>query len=222
MGHIGIPLWAAGPFAKFIERSEVDFAGAARIRNAAIAADLGGVELGGWAVDAESINYLERVLTAKDPSTALEFGSGASTVAIARSMTRGKLVSFDQDEAFAQRTRDLVKRAGLADVADVQTIPIVDWLNEDSSQLTDHILSTTGEGSIQFVFVDGPAGPPGIRGGLLPAILPALSSDAVVMLDDALRGPDLEYVKRWLRLGFKARSIRAIGKGMLYLERRAN
>jgi hypothetical protein len=67
--------------------------------------------LGGWSLDVETINYLEKDIKRIRPKTILEFGSGISTLCLAQFLTEihGKepvvrIYSIEQDEEFAKES----------------------------------------------------------------------------------------------------------------------
>jgi predicted O-methyltransferase YrrM len=216
---IQVPLSAAAMAFKDPPSKGLHFAASARLKDEVLAEMLAERELGGWSLSAAAINYLTDSVRALNPHAALEFGSGASTLAIARALVRGTLMSLEQSQEYRAITAAELATHRLDEVAKVCHVPLVDWLAEDPPSLTEFVRGLAKSQPFDFVFIDGPAGPPGIRGPILSAILPSLSPNATILLDDALRPPELEFIERWKRLGFKVNALRLVGKGMVSLTR---
>jgi predicted O-methyltransferase YrrM len=149
------------------------------------------------------MRFVVQQIYRRRPRRVLEFGSGVSTVLIARVLRElgdpARLDSFEHHEGWYPRTRELLERTGVTDVAHLHYAPLaprpgldVPWY--DLSALPD------GE-RYDLVLVDGPQGgrrrePLARLGGFL-AVRERLAPGAVILLDDGLRRGEREVVRRW-------------------------
>ena len=89
-----------------------------QLRNPALRDCLGGTELGVWALDADTLNYLEIRLQRERPRVILECGCGASTMLLslyARSLAAGEatIISLEQSPAYLESVRGRLAEVGL-------------------------------------------------------------------------------------------------------------
>lgn len=156
--------------------------------------------LGSWKAD---VGLLERVadhILEARPQTVVEFGTGASTLIIAKAMALagggGTFISIEQHEDFAERTRAWLAEHGLE--ADVRAVPLVPapggWpgLWYDHEPLPDRI---------DFLLVDGPPWTihPFTRGAAA-TLFGRIPPGGTVMLDDGARPGERVVARRWRRL----------------------
>ena len=144
------------------------------------------------------------------PEAILEFGSGGGTVALAWAVreawgasTPPRVLSLEQDAEHVQRTRALLERAGLGGEVLVFHAPLAEQQLE-GAPMTCYAIPTAlqqslGPRRVDFVVIDGPAGPAGIRFGTMPLARPLVRAGATFLLDDALRDGELEIARRWSR-----------------------
>jgi len=165
-----------------------------------LSARLGGETLPptrGWAASPDVLNVLVDRIEQTRPRRVLELGSGVSTLVIARALARvgqGHLYSLEHDAAHLRRTQDIVDRAGLADFVSLIHAPLTTrddalWYGE----------SRIPDGEFDLIFVDGPAMPMGsmIRFPAGPVLLPRLSSEGAMVVDDAARPDEQKAVETW-------------------------
>jgi predicted O-methyltransferase YrrM len=154
---------------------------------------------GGWVAGADFLLLLARQVLAQKPGLVVEFGSGVSSVVIARCLQlngHGRLLSFDHDEGFAELTRRRLQRAGL--VAEVHAAPLRPGLAGYGGSWYGH-----GElpDAIDLLVIDGPQawrqGQEESRGSAAPAAFARLAPGAVVLLDDAARPGEQRVAARW-------------------------
>ncbi len=136
----------------------------------------------------------------------VECGSGVSTLFIARALKsrgEGRLVSIEEDPAWASRLAGLLDREGLNDVVRIVAPPLVEqsclgrtirWYDMTHRDLP------AGD-PIDILIVDGPTGTssPLARLGAVPALWSALADDAVVFLDDVHRADEKAVARLWCR-----------------------
>ncbi len=159
----------------------------------------------GWAASPDVLLYLAQDILTRRPTVVVEFGSGTSSVVMGLALVQaggGRLVSFDHDEQWAQRTRDVVAAHGLGDVVTVAHAPLTPTGSSNADAKGRH---PTWYGGVEvpdgvgLVFVDGPPSTrdPHARQPVLAAVRPHLLPGAKVVLDDADRSGEREIVRRW-------------------------
>lgn len=186
---------------------------------------LGDEELGMWTMAAETLEAIGNMVAATRPGLILEFGSGVSTLCLCQFMrvcgyacVGPAVVSVEQNEEYAQRTRKLISEHGLSDLCEILHAPILpcEYGGEtstcysiDASQLRSAL---AGRG-VDLLVVDGPAGD---RFPTLLSVSEHLSPGATVVLDDAWRDAELEVAQRWSSLpSLSVEGILPVGKGLL-------
>lgn len=194
-----------------------------------IAELIASLPLGGWAADAETIDRLIELVRVERPKAIVEFGSGTSTVVfawlLAKSQKDGvRIVSFEQDPAWAERTRAALVERGLERTAAVVQVPV----GARPGQPPGYVMSEEADGLLRrlepgLILVDGPPVSSGAsRVGTLDLVAPYLRGDATVVLDDALRDAELCVAEAWtLRDDFVLHGIRPTPKGLLEATLRA-
>lgn len=158
----------------------------------------------------------------------VELGSGSSTVLLARLLreqgTGATVDAVEHEARWAAWVRERLEREGLSDVARVTHAPLgphphadgdLEWYDADALE------RTLGSGDpVDLLIVDGPpAYEPGTalaRLPALPAVLPYLAPDAIVILDDVVRTGETEILGRWeaaTDFAFERRPLEAIAVG---------
>lgn len=159
--------------------------------------------LGGWAVTVPVVTTIAgRLLLDDRPLTVLELGSGASTfwtaLAISRS-GRGRCVSLDHSEEFAQKTRDMLRAKGVEDHADVLHAPLIEQeVNGQTYQYYD--LSVLPDDlAIDVLLVDGPPATPtsNTRYPAVPLLYDRLQPGALIVVDDTIRPDERDAIASW-------------------------
>jgi predicted O-methyltransferase YrrM len=194
-GAVGSHVRAAGRLAREV-RSATDAA--------SLTAVLGGAAplFGRWAVEADFAGIVAREVE-QAPGLVVECGSGATTLIIAamlRRSGRGRLVSIEHDEAYAERTTRALEAAGLLDVVELVVAPLRDrqvagrtvrWY--DAERVTQAI-----DADIDLLVVDGP--PQRTRWSRWPALAvlhPRLAPHATVLVDDGRTRAALATTRAW-------------------------
>jgi hypothetical protein len=197
------------------------FRGAGRsLRDPELSRLLADDELGTWALDVTSIEALWDRLRAERPAAVVEFGAGVSTVLLARyaQWRRAEggdvvIVSIEQDAGVRDRVGRRLADSSLAEGVHVLHAP----LSESSHYRLDleQVARCLRGRPIDWVLVDGPAGPGGCRISTLPDVLPLCRDGARWFLDDALRDGELGILRDWSRRsGLTVEGIYPIGKGL--------
>lgn len=174
--------------------------------------------LGSWKADVGLLELVSDHIIAERPRNVVEFGTGASTLIVARALERAGIadahfVSVEQHEDFARKTGDWLAEHGLA--ADLRAVPLVPspggWpgLWYDAEPLPDRI---------DFMLIDGPPWSihPFTRGAAA-TLFGRVPVGGVVMLDDAARPGERVVARRWKKLwpNFQFDLIKSGTKGTL-------
>jgi hypothetical protein len=178
-------------------------------------------ELGTWALDVATIEVLWERLAAERPRAVLEFGAGVSTVVLARysqwraaqGLERPVIVSVEQDADVRTKVEKRLAENGLSEDVHLLHAP----LSEASRYRIDldAIRRCLRGHDLNWVLIDGPAGPDGCRVSTLPDVMELCADGARWFLDDALRDGEIGILREWSRLrNVTAEGIYPIGKGL--------
>jgi len=178
--------------------------------------------LSGWALEPEAAGYLVQTIRTARPDLVLELGSGVSTLLAAYALERndaGRVYSFDAEEGFAERTRQLLRLHGLEHRAEVRHAPL-QALETDGwtgRWFDTRAFATLPDAGVDLLIVDGPPRRTGrqARYPALPVLRAKLQPGATVILDDADRAEERETVERWQASGLVQPSPRfPVGTGV--------
>src|SRR5487761_375972 len=158
----------------------------------------------GWAASPDLLMVLVDLVIAERPSLVVECGSGASTLWLALAMRRfkidGRIVALDHDPVFGAKTRDLLARHDVGDLAEVRDAPLESFSLDGETYSWYARRAWEDLTGIDLLFVDGPPATTGhqARYPALPLLSSSLSPVATAVLDD-LVVPDMQEVLRlWL------------------------
>jgi predicted O-methyltransferase YrrM len=158
----------------------------------------------GWAASPDLLAVLVDLVVAERPSLVVECGSGASTLWLALAMRRfgidGRIVALDHDPVFGGKTRDLLARHDVGDLAEVRDAPLESFSLDGETYSWYARRAWQDLTGIDLLFVDGPPATTGhlARYPALPLLSGALSPVVTAVLDD-LVVPDMQKVLRlWL------------------------
>ena len=177
------------------------------------------VEINGWPVSSDFMLYLVKLIDRNDYDIIIEFGSGSSTFAIAKTLHNMALrrqdkapadfVSFEHLEHFYQQTLAQIAHAGLADVVQLHLTPLADYAAPNGSHYPYYACQPVLAGLANMhpnkplrllVVIDGPPESTGKHarypaGPLTLEYFEAASID--LLLDDAGRVDEKEIVALW-------------------------
>jgi predicted O-methyltransferase YrrM len=147
-----------------------------------------------WALGQRAYAQVLRHLGAMQAPTIVEFGSGASTAALARDLPDATILSVDNDATYFERTR-----AQLPPNARVELVyrPLV-WQRHGGAPYLSYASCDLPD-SVDALLVDGP--PHWTRRGreaCLYQAMPSLKIGARIFLDDYRRAPERRIVRNWL------------------------
>jgi len=158
----------------------------------------------GWAASPDLLVVLVDLVITERPSLVVECGSGVSTLWLALAMRRfgidGRIIALDHDPVFASKTRDLLARHDVRDLAEVRDAPLESFSLDGQSYSWYARRAWEDLTGIDLLFVDGPPATTGhqARYPALPLLIGSLSPVATAVLDD-LVVPDMQKVLRlWL------------------------
>ncbi len=158
----------------------------------------------GWAASPDLLLVLVDLVISERPSLVVECGSGASTLWLALAMRRfkvdGRIIALDHDPVFGGKTRDLLARHDVRDLAEVRDAPLESFSLDGETYSWYARRAWEDLTGIDLLFVDGPPAATGhqARYPALPLLSGSLSPVATVVLDD-LVVPDMQKVLRlWL------------------------
>jgi len=158
----------------------------------------------GWAASPDLLMVLVDLVITERPSLVVECGSGASTLWLALAMRRfkvdGRIIALDHDPVFGAKTRDLLARHHVRDLAEVRDAPLESFTLESETYSWYAKSAWEDLTGIDLLFVDGPPATTGhqARYPALPLLIGSLSPVAIVVLDD-LVVPDMQKaLQLWL------------------------
>lgn len=172
--------------------------------------------LGGWAMDPAGMLGTLLLIEKADPDVVVELGSGTSSLWIAehlRKRGKGRLVSIDHLEEYADATRKHLAARGLHEVAEVRHAPLstisvngrdFQWYDPKTFEDIDRI---------DFLLIDGPptATGPLARYPAMPVLASRLHENSCVLLDDASRPDEKEAIALWQQEGHHLDPIKSLG-----------
>jgi predicted O-methyltransferase YrrM len=154
--------------------------------------------LGSWKADTGLLRLVADHILERKPKHVVEFGTGASTLIIARALEMvggGNLLSFEQHPEFVEATRRWLAEHGLK--ADLRAVPLRPspggWpgLWYDHGPLPDQV---------DLMLIDGPPWTihPFTRGAA-STLFDRIAPGGTVMLDDGARPGERIVARRWRR-----------------------
>ena len=158
----------------------------------------------GFELTGEEASFLYHLIRRQRPRLIMELGSGSSTVLLAAAVRAngiGRVISVEHAPEHADRTAQVLAQAELSEWVQVVRAPLVEQrVDERKLQWydVDALLSTLTE-KIDFLLVDGPPGKMQSlsRYPALPVLLPHLSPQALVFVDDGGREDEIKMVELW-------------------------
>ena len=174
------------------------------------------VELGTWAIDSRTMDWLWDFLLNQRPNTILEFGSGSSTCLFCAWMKKhnplGAIISIDQSKQESEKTT-----ARLASHGFRNGCVIYMDVDKDGKFVidTEEISRRLNGRKIDMLFVDGPAGPTGCRENTFKDSMLLFEPSGHWFLHDSYRTGELGIIKQWATIkGVMTDGILACGNGL--------
>ena len=157
----------------------------------------------GWAAAPDLLRLLAALVETVQPRHVLEFGSGLSTLVLARAVENGEcvLTSVDHDPRFVAETARLLHDRGQRAVA-LQLAPLVARVRGGRlgpAYLVDQAAFASARPA-DLIVVDGPPSVLGGRRCMLPQALEHAQCGSLVLFDDADRLGEREALTEWEEL----------------------
>jgi predicted O-methyltransferase YrrM len=177
--------------------------------------------LGEWSLDADTITFLWQAIREDRPKIIIECGAGVSTLLLAKGLADNRfrtknvasLLSLEQDVRVKEAVEKRLEACGLKQYVTILHAPISkrgDY-QFDANELRKHL----GSQEVDWLIIDGPAGPEGCRVSTLPFLARFCRPGARWFLDDAFRDGELKLLNHWDCLpGIEVEGIYPIGKGL--------
>jgi predicted O-methyltransferase YrrM len=152
---------------------------------------------GEWAIGEGAFSHIVDVLHDVEAQHILEFGSGPSSVRLARTFPKAQVVSVEGSRKYYEKTQALRRECGVEDRLTVLYLPLeFNWYGLSriqSYQRVDHA------GSFDAVIVDGPPHWT-LRGreACLYQVYDRIREGGVVILDDYSRTDEQNILQNWL------------------------
>lgn len=178
-------------------------------------------DMHGWPISPDFALLLIELLETNDYDLVIEFGSGTSTILIAKTLknvaarraTRApvKQLAFEHQEKYFEQTLAGLKQAGHAEAVQLVLSPLVPYVAPNGNTypyydcqqtLSDVAKSSKATASRILVLVDGPPGTTGrhARYPALPVVMSGfLGSTIDLLLDDYIRADEKEVAQVWLQ-----------------------
>ena len=177
------------------------------------------IEQHAWPVSPDFSLYIVSLLEKNDYDMVVEFGSGISTLVIAKALRKNGnrrtgrqqvvFLSFDHLQKYYEETLEMLQNAGLDEYVQLYYAPLKDWISSDGTiypyYSCEQILKSfanqysLSESRILLV-VDGPPGntAPRARYPAVPITLGVFPEAPIdVLLDDAIRKDEKEILNLW-------------------------
>lgn len=178
---------------------------------------------GGMALQTRNVLDVVFYILQHRPARVVEFGSGQSTVWIARALQRtgsGQLISFDHDPYYYRATERLLQAEGLppghsandlgtrdvaetSNVVDLRLAELTEITTDGSTHQWYDTAAIQDLSEIDLLLVDGPPGwiQDHARYPAFPVMRDRLAAEAAIFIDDAQRTEEREVITKWLASG---------------------
>ena len=159
--------------------------------------------LGRWTASADLLVELVDRLVQERPAVAVEGGSGVSTVVMALAVREHglptRVVALEHQPDWAERTRRLLDRHGVAEYAEVRVAPLGPTSIADHSTPWYDETAVADLRDIGLLLVDGPPGVTGPRARfpMIPLLRDRLAARCTILVDDTAREGDADVVELW-------------------------
>jgi hypothetical protein len=157
----------------------------------------------GWAATPELALNVYKIIEEKKPDIIVELGSGVTTIVSAYSLEKfnpeGKVISFDHDADFADKTMRELKYHRLEKFVSRYDAPLSQVNLKDKKWKWYDIDISKIKTEIDMLIIDGPPlkTQKNARYPAVPFFYPKLSEDAVIILHDTVRETESKSIAMW-------------------------
>lgn len=160
-------------------------------------------QYGGWKIEHDTFDFLDKLINLIQPNVVLEFGSGLSTQLFATHIEKGnikELLSIDHLSDFPDHPKKLISNLKTLNKIHFFTFPI--FIKKYAKKLFCFYSIPynffVNKNKIDLVFIDGPPYYYNGREAALHSCFEYLSPNAIIILDDANRiNYERIYIKKW-------------------------
>ncbi|MCW8964284.1 MAG: class I SAM-dependent methyltransferase [Gammaproteobacteria bacterium] len=154
-----------------------------------------------WSAAADFLQLIVDHVEEHRPELIVECSSGLTTLMLARACQlnqKGRVVSLENGEQYADKTRQAIDAYGLNEYATVLHAPLVSQL-VDGKEYQWYTLGELVEFSIDMLVIDGPIGniQKNSRYPALPLLRDYFSDNCHVFMDDAARPDERKIIELW-------------------------
>lgn len=156
----------------------------------------------GWAASPDLLRAIVTQVLTEPSDLVVEASSGTSTLVIGYCLKRlgkGRVISFEHDAYYAERTRTAVRDHGLLEYVTVIHAPLVEQEVEGKRMLWYDMSQVEALGPINMLVVDGPPDTTQhlARFPAVPLLRSKLAKGARILLDDGGRADERVIAQRW-------------------------
>lgn len=178
----------------------------------------------GWAGSPDFLFKLVELVVCESPKYVVELGSGVSSIVLGAAMkkfSQGKVDSIEHEQSFTFKSKRFLEINELSDIVNVIYSPLTlqnfqdtEWKWYDESKIKEI------ENGIDLLVVDGPPRflQEKSRFLALPFLFNKLSTNSIIVLDDANRENEKQVVEDWLQF-LKTRNIKYLITTYEYLDK---
>ena len=165
-----------------------------------------------WRITEEGYNVIRKTLRELRATNILEFGSGASTIRIAREFPSLQITTVEHDKRFCESTLQLAATFGVSDQIKLMHCPLRNIWIKGRRFLT--YQEPKFAGIFDFILIDGPPGQTRRgREACLYFSYGHLRVGGVVILDDIKRLSEQRILKNWMSIYGKSVSLAVFDSG---------
>ncbi len=157
--------------------------------------------LNDYAASPDFLRAIVDIIEKNKPNLIIEAGSGVSTLIASYSLKKyspkGKIISFDHDMLFANKTKEEIKNHELEDYSEIIYSDLIQYPEQNFSWY--NINEITFKNKIDLVIIDGPPSKLDkfARYPAIPLLLDNMSDKAIIILDDARRKSEQQIINKW-------------------------
>jgi len=158
---------------------------------------------GGWAIAGDCAQRLVTLILGEQPKWIIEVGSGLSTLIAAQALELlggdGHVLSLEHEEDWIVQSAALLEAHALSHRVDILHAPLVEMEINGEPFVWYDLRNTSLPQDVGIIFIDGPPKSTGenARYPAMPLLFNHLSTNGVVLMDDASRTDERAAVQRW-------------------------